>query len=125
MLNDILLYIGSGIILLWGLSHVIVTRSVVAGFAETSVDNRRIITMEWLDEGLALIFLGVLPLLYTLIEGTSAPGPPLVYLACAGMLLVLAVVSLFTGARTAIVPIKICPLVKTSVAVLFILGSLL
>ena len=125
MLNDILLYIGSGIILLWGLSHVIVTRSVVAGYGDTSADNRHIITMEWLDEGLALIFLGVLPLLYTLIEGTAVPGAPLVYLACAGMLLVLAIVSLFTGAKTSIVPIKICPLVKISVAVLFILGSLL
>jgi hypothetical protein len=31
----------------------------------------------------------------------------------------------FTGARTSVIWIKICPLVKTVVAILFILGSLL
>jgi hypothetical protein len=35
------------------------------------------------------------------------------------------IISLFTGARTAIIPMKICPIIKTIVAILFILGSIL
>jgi hypothetical protein len=45
-----------------------------------------------------------------------------VYRISALMLLAMVVLSLFTGARTSIIPIKICPIVKTIVAVLFFLG---
>jgi hypothetical protein len=38
------------------------------------------------------------------------------------LLVILAELSFFTGARTSIVPMKICPFVKLSVALLFFLG---
>jgi hypothetical protein len=41
------------------------------------------------------------------------------------MLIVMAILTGFTGARTSIVPIKICPFVKTVVAILFFLGTYL
>jgi len=41
------------------------------------------------------------------------------------MLLVMGGLMALTGARTTIVPIKICPFVKTAVAVLLFLGSVL
>ncbi len=53
------------------------------------------------------------------------PAAPLVYRTSAGMLVVLAVLSQLTGARTAILPMKLCPYVKTAVAILFFLGSAL
>jgi hypothetical protein len=46
MLIQILLYVGSGVIFLWGVGHIIPTRSIVKDFGEISADNRRIITME-------------------------------------------------------------------------------
>ena len=125
MVNEVLLYIGSGIIILWGIAHIIPTKSIVGGFGAISEDNKKIITMESIAEGLTLCFIGVLVLLVTLLAGSQSQAAFIVYLACAVMLLVMAILTLLTGARTSILPYKICPVVKTIVAVLFLLGSLL
>ena len=122
---DILLYIGSAIIFVWGIAHIIPTRSVVKGFGEISEDNTKIITMEWAAEGITLCFIGVLVLLVTVIGGSQGAVSALVYRISAGMLVVMAVWTALTGARTSVIPIKICPFVKTAVAILFVLGSLL
>ncbi|MFC1913683.1 hypothetical protein ACFLXF_00175 [Chloroflexota bacterium] len=122
---DILLYIGSAIIFIWGIAHIIPTKSVVKGFGEISDDNTKIITMEWAAEGMTLCFIGLLVLLVTIIEGSQNTVSTLVYRISAGMLVVMAIWTLVTGARTSVVPIKICPIVKTAVAILFIIGSLL
>jgi len=39
------------------------------------------------------------------------------------MLLCMAVLSLFTGARSSVIPIKICPVVKTLCAILIFAGT--
>ncbi len=122
MLNEILLYIGSGAIILWGIGHLAPTKNVLTGFGELAADNLRIITMEWIAEGLTLCFLGVLVLLVTLAGGTSDAVAILVIRTAAVMLVVLAVLSQLTGARTAILPMRLCPYVKTAVAILFFLG---
>jgi len=125
MAADILLYIGSAVITMWGIAHIVPTKSVVAGFGQISDDNKRIITMEWIAEGRTLCFIGLLVLLVTALNGSENSAALNVYRISAVVLVALAGVSLFTGARTSILPIKICPLVKTVVAVLFILGSVL
>jgi hypothetical protein len=122
MVNDILLYAGAAAIFLWGAAHVAATRGVVAGFGELSPDNRKIITMEWVAEGLALCFVGALVFVARLFLG-GAGG--VVYLASAAFLLVLAALSSFTGARTSVLPMKLCPFVKTAAAAAFILGTFL
>ena len=125
MINDILLYIGSIVIILWGIAHIIPTKSVVNGYGAISEDNKRIITMEWAAEGLTLCFIGVLVLLVTIWGGAQNPVSVIVFRISAAMLVIMAVWTLLTGARTSIIPIKICPFVKTAVAVLFFLGSVL
>jgi len=125
MIGAILLYVGSMVIALWGIAHIIPTRSVVNGFGPISADNRRIITMEWAAEGLALCFIGLLVAAVTLWGGAPNAASLVVYRASALMLLVMAIWTAATGANTAIIPIKICPFVKTAVAALFILGSIL
>ena len=122
--SEILLYIGSIIIILWGIAHIIPTKSIVGGFGAISEDNKKIITMESIAEGLTLCFIGVLVLLVTILAGPEGQAAFIVFLACAIMLLVMAILTTMTGARTSILPYKICPAVKTVVAVLFILGSL-
>jgi len=122
MINDIMLYTGSVLITLWGIAHIVPTKSVVSGFGSISEDNKRIITMEWVAEGLTLCFIGLLVLFITVLGGSQNPVSIIVYRISALMLLVMVVLSLFTGARTSIIPIKICPIVKTIVAVLFFLG---
>lgn len=125
MANEILLYAGSITILAWGIGHIIPTRSVVSGFGELSADNKRIITMEWIAEGLALCFLGALVLVVTLVGGGNASVSTAVYAMSGALLIVMAGLSAATGARTSITPIKICPAIKTAVAILFFLGILL
>ena len=125
MLNDILLYIGSAVIIVWGIAHIASTKGVIAGFGNLSADNLRIITMEWIAEGLTLCFIGVLVLLATILGWSQEPVAIIVYRASAVMLVVLAVLSQLTGARTAILSLRLCPYVKTVVAVLFFLGSAL
>ena len=124
MINPILLYLGSAIIFFWGIGHIIPTKSVAHGFGQISEDNKRIIVMEWAAEGLTLCFIGVLVFLVTILAGPQNPVSRIVFRSCSIMLLVLAALTLNTGAKTSIKPIKICPYVKTAVAILFLLGSL-
>jgi hypothetical protein len=121
----VLLYIGSIAITLWGLAHIVPTKSIVAGFGDLSVDNHRIITMEWVAEGLTLVFIGLLVLATTLVIGPNSPTAELVFYAAAGMLIVMAIWSAFTGARTSILPMKACPFVKSIVAIIFIIAGIL
>ena len=125
MTNEILLYTGSAVSIVWGIAHLAPTKPIVKGFGDISSDNRRIITMEWIAEGLTLIFIGLLVLLITARYDHSNAVSIFVYRASAGMLVLMAALTALTGARTKIIPIKICPFVKLSAAVLFILGSVL
>lgn len=125
MLNENLIYIGSAIIIAWGIAHLIPTKLIVKGFGEISEDSKKILTMELLAEGFTLIFLGVLPMVFTILSGPQGKPADIVYLACGTMLLLMAVITLLTGARTPEIPYKVCPVIKTAVAVLYILGSVL
>ncbi len=124
MVNSILLYTGSIIIVTWGIAHVVPTRGVVAGFGKLSRDNARIITMEWIAEGLTLVFIGAPDARRHTRRGQAQSRQPIVvYRGCALMLAAMAGLTLATGARTKIIPIKVCPIVKAAVAILFVVGS--
>ena len=120
----ILLYLGSGLTVIWGVAHLFPTKSVVQGFGEISIDNKRIITMEWITEGLALIFIGVLVATVTVIDPSNVVSTA-VYLISVIMLLVMAVVSLFTGFKISFLPFKLCPFIFTASAVLILIGGLI
>jgi hypothetical protein len=125
MINAILLYVGAAVITVWGIAHIVPTKSVVNSFGKISQDNRRIITMEWIAEGLTLCFIGLLVLFVTIWGEAQNQTSAIVYLTSAVMLVAMAVLTSTTGARTSIVPIKICPFVKIAVAILFFLGAAL
>ncbi len=122
---EILIYIGGAIITLWGTGHIFPTKNIVAGFGKLSDDNRHIITMEWLAEGFALIFIGVLNFIIASVADAGDSVGNAVYLTSAGMLVAMAILSFFTGFKTSIVPVKACPFVKLTVATLFVLGAIL
>jgi hypothetical protein len=125
MTNNILVYIGSAIIMLWGIAHIIPTKAIVKGFGEIAEDNKKILAMETIAEGLTLIFLGILPILVTALGDVQSLTAQIVYLSSGVMLLVMAILTLATGARTPTIWYRICPVVKTVVAVLFIFGATL
>jgi hypothetical protein len=123
MLNQVMIYTGSALILVWGIAHLFPTRSVVAGFGDISVDNQRIITMEWIVEGVALIFMGSINAIVTAIDPTATISLA-IYFSSAAALIALALVSIFTGFKIRFLPFKLCPVIFTTSAVLILLGAL-
>ena len=125
MLGTVLAYSGSIIILIWGAAHLFPTRAIVRGFGSISEDNRRIITMEWLAEGVAMIYMGVLALLVTAITSRSAVASLLVYFTTATALIVMAILGWLTYARTPIIPMKLCPWIQSLSALILIAGAII
>ena len=125
MANEILLYIGAGLITAWGIAHLVPTRAIVNGFGDISEDNKKILTMELIAEGLTLCFIGILVILVTSLADPQSQAAIITYMSSAVMLLIMAFLTLMTGARTPGIPYKICPLVKTIVAVLITFGATL
>jgi hypothetical protein len=97
---------------------------VVDGFGEISPDNRRIIAMEWVVEGVALIFIGALIICVTAIDPSSDVSRAVYLLAMSG-LLALAAVSLFTGFQVEFPPFKLCPVIFTYSAILVLVGGVI
>ena len=119
----VLLYLGAGLTILWGISHLIPTKNVVKDFGDISQDNRHIITMEWIIEGVSLIFIGVLVTVVTVINPNTLISNA-VYIVSVIGLLVLAIVALFTGFKVKFLPFKLCPFILTISAVLILIGAL-
>lgn len=123
-MGQVLAYVAAGIIGLWGVAHAIPTRQVVAGFGAISVDNRRVITQEWIAEALTMWFLAALVVLVTAF-GDSGSLAPWVYRAVAVMLVAVAALTAATGGRTRVIWFKICPVLLTSTAILLLVASLI
>ncbi len=121
MTNQILLYLGAFLTGLWGVTHLFPTKGVIEGFGDISEDNRNIITMEWIVEGVSLVFIGVLVAAVTMIDPTNVVSL-MVYRLSALALIVLAGVSLFTGFKVNFIAYKLCPAIFTLSAVLMLLG---
>ena len=119
----ILLYVGSGLTILWGITHLLPTKDIINDFGEISKDNRHIITMEWIIEGVSLIFIGALVLVVTTINPHTRVSNA-VFITSSTGLLVLALVSLFTGFKVNFFPFKICPFILTTSSILILVGAL-
>ena len=121
-MNEVLLFVAAGLTGLWGVAHLSATKGVVKGFGDISVDNRRIITMEWMVEGVALLSTAAFVAVAGAIDLTSRVASAVFGVAIAP-LVVLAVVSLFTGFRVRFFAYRLCPLIFTLSAVLIALGA--
>ena len=122
MINQILLYFAAGFTLIWGIAHLVPTKSVVKGFGDITQDNKRIITMEWINEGVCLIFMALLILIVTIIDSTG-PVSISVYWLTFIMLNILSIISLFTGFKIKFLPFKLCPLIFTTSSLLILAGT--
>jgi hypothetical protein len=122
-LVHVLAYIAAALIGAWGIAHALPTKRVVAGFGQITRDNRRILVQEWLAEsftmwGVAAVVLGV-----TATSADTQVGG-IVYRVAAGLLLALAALTAFTGARTPIIWFKVCPVLLATSAVLLLATAL-
>jgi hypothetical protein len=124
MNGQVLLYVGAAITLLWGVAHLFPTKSVVKGFGDISTDNKHIITMEWIIEGVALIFIGFIVAGATFI-GVDHKVSVFIFFASSSVLIVLAIISLFTGFKVNFLPFKLCPVLFSASALLIMVGWLM
>lgn len=122
MANLILIILGAILTMVWGVAHLFATKGVVKDFGEISKDNKNIIIMEWIIEGITLIFIGVLVILVSLIDSGMSTSSQWVYLSCSILLFGLAILSLFTGARVNFIVFKLCPVIFTLSGVLILVG---
>ena len=123
-MSQVLLYLGAILTVIWGISHLIPTKNVVAGFGDISEDNRNIIMMEWIVEGVSLIFIGALVGILTYIGPLGGLSKAAYAIVAAG-LLALAIVSLFTGFKVKFLPFRLCPFILTISAALIFVGGVL
>lgn len=121
-MHEIALYLASLLAAGWGIAHLFATRGVVAGFGDLSPDNRRIITMEWIVEGVALISVAAFVAFATAVQPDGAVSAA-VYAVAIATLIALAVVSLFTGFRIAFLPFRLCPFIFGLSAALIAWGA--
>jgi hypothetical protein len=107
---------------MWGVAHILPAKKILEAYKPASRDNLLIVLMTWVSEGLGLIFIGVLVAsVYALGKGNNAAAAGAIVISSL-MLLIMALWSFLTGAKTSILPMKICPFVKIGVGVLFLLG---
>jgi len=116
-----LLYLAAFLTAAWGIAHLFPTKNVVKGFGAISLDNRRVITMEWINEGATLIFIGILTAAVTLVDPTSLVAHTVYWLAII-MLNALSIISLFTGFRVNFLPYRLCPIIFTGSSILILAG---
>jgi hypothetical protein len=124
MVNSILLYLGAFLTFMWGVAHLFPTRNVVRDFGNISEDNRNIITMEWIVEGVSLIFLGILTAVTTFIDPNGSSTKVIMFVIAAE-LITLAIVSLFTGFKVKFLPFKLCPVILLVSAGLILTGAII
>ena len=121
-MNEIVAYVAAAIVFAWGISHAIPTRNVVAGFSDTSADNRLVITQEWLAEAMTMWFIAALVVIATAIDAEESVTR-WVYRSSAVMLIAVGALTAVTGACTPVIFFKICPVLLTSVATLLLIAS--
>lgn len=121
MNGNSLLYLASVLLVLWGIAHLFPTRNVVKGFGDISLDNQRVITMEWINEGATLIFIGLLTAAVTIVDPVSMVARTVYWLTII-MLNALSVISLFTGFKVNFLPYRLCPIIFTGSSILILVG---
>jgi len=115
-------YIASAMTGLRGVAHLFAAKGVIPGFGDLTADNRRIVTMEWIVEGVALISTAAFVVAVTAIQAEGVVASA-VYAVAIGTLLVLAAVTLFTGYRVVFLPFRLCPVVFGVSAALIACGA--
>lgn len=85
-------------------------------------ENKHIITMEWIVEGVALIAVAAFVAVVTAIQ-SDALAAQAVYIVAMVTLIALAVVSIFTGFKVPFLPFKLCPFIFCTSALLIYLGG--
>lgn len=123
-MDEVLAYLAAGLVAVWGVSHAIPTRQVVAGFEPITANNRLVLIQEWLAEAFTMWGLAAAIVVTTAVAGPDAEATVWLYRVAAGLLVALAALTALTGARTPVIWFKICPVLLSASAALLIVASL-
>jgi hypothetical protein len=118
----VLIYLGSGIVGAWGIAHLVATPWTIPTLGDLDTDARRVVTMEWLAEGTALVSVAALVSAATFV-GAGSPAADAVSVVAIVTLVAMAVTSIFTGARVPHIAYRLCPPIFLLSALLVGLGS--
>jgi hypothetical protein len=124
MFRKLLVMFGGLLNIIWGASHLLPTDSVVNGFGNISIDSKRILLMEWINEGFTLIYIGVLVVLVALVNKEINRTSKIVYITASIMLFSMALVSLFTGFNIDNIFFKLCPIIFSVSGIMILQGAL-
>ena len=124
-MNELLLYAGGALPILWGAAHLYPTRKVVDGFGAITRDNRLVLTMEWIAEAILLLFIGTLVVVTTARFGVDGAGAETTFAASALALFALAAISAATGGRVDFIMYRLCAPIFTLSAALVLAGAFL
>jgi len=122
-MNAVLAYLSAALLTAWGTAHAVPTGQVLAGFKPVTLDNRRIVQQEWLAEAFTMWGLAAVVIAATAASGTATDTRAWVYRAVSLLLIALAALTALTGARTAVIWFKICPVLLTAAAALLVIAS--
>ena len=122
-MSDVLAYIAAAVVALWGVAHMLPTAWVVHGYDDTTRDNRLVITQEWMAEAMAMWFIAAIVVISTAAGGSHRSLTDWIYRASAIMLVSVAALTAFTGARTRVVFFKVCPVLLLATAGLLLAAS--
>lgn len=123
-MDEVFAYVAAGLVAAWGVSHVIPTRQVVAGFEPITADNRLVLVQEWLAEAFTMWGVAAAVVVTTAVAGADAEATVWLYRVAAALLVALAALTAFTGARTPVIWFKICPILLGASAVSLVVASL-
>jgi len=121
-MRKLFVYLGGSLTMIWGAAHLFPTGNVVKGFGNISADNVQIIKMEWINEGLTLIFIGLLTIVCTILMNNETRVINAVYFLTFLMLIAMSVLSLFTGFKINFLPFRLCPFIFTVSGLLILQG---
>ena len=77
--------------------------------------------MEWITEGVSLIFISSVVLAVTIIDYTNIVSKTIYWLSFV-MLNSLSIISLLTGFKIHFIPFKLCPVIFTTSSLLILVG---
>lgn len=122
-MRSVLALIAAALTAGWGVAHLFPTRSVVSGFGDIGTENRRVITMEWIFEGVTLIFAGTLTAAVSLVGDDSSVTATVTFIVIAALLIVMAVISLLTAGRNRFIAYRLCAPIFSASAIMLLAAA--
>ncbi|MBU1095315.1 MAG: hypothetical protein CVV23_07640 [Ignavibacteriae bacterium HGW-Ignavibacteriae-2] len=104
--------------------RVFFSYTAVRSYSERTNESRLLMDFEVTAENLGISFIGLLSLGVTLFTGTNKTGSIVVYLLAGVVLIFLAVWSMFSITKDSKFLVKMCPLIKLTLASFYIWAAL-